>query len=84
MCKTSLSKTQYILFFESGDYVRQSEDCPKHYACSLLYGFVVLIISDESYIIVLVFLTVAIVLVIVHIISIRIRLSPGRSWSMIS
>ena len=40
----------------------------------MLYGFVVLIISDEAYIIVLVFLTVAIVLVIVHIISIRIRL----------
>ena len=38
---------------------RQSEDYPKHHACSWLYGFVVLIVSDEVHIIlVLVFLAV--------------------------
>ena len=35
---------------------RQSEDYPRHHACSWLYGFVVLIVSDEAHIIIVLLL----------------------------
>ena len=69
--KRSLSKTQNILFFESGDYVKATWRLPQALTLSCLHRFIIIFIDGAICIIVLNLWIVPIVLVIVHIISIH-------------
>ena len=70
----SLSKTQNFLFFESRNYVKATRRLPQASSLSCLHRFIIIFIDGAICIIVLKLRIVPIVLVTVHIISIRIRL----------
>ena len=70
----SLSKTQIFLFFESGNYVKATRRLPQASSLSCLHRFIIIFIDGAIFIVVLKLRIVPIVLVIVHIISIWVRL----------